>query len=388
MRLTEIIKSAAISIWSMKVRSFLTSLGVIIGVFAIASLLSIGQASTRQMRASMANLNISVIQSSIFDEHNEIKMNDLIELSENDNISAVAPEMRTNGEVINGLKKMNVNIIGTNDNYTQIRGITLKSGRFILPIDIENKSKVAVLGNTVALKLFGNTDITGEKFSYGDTVYTIIGVADSKPSTWMGNLNEQIYMPISCNSTLFNAEDITTFVTLASSDEKIDNALNDINSLLISKTDGKTDGYYSYSANDTQQVINEMNSTLMALLGGIGVIALLISGIGIMNIMLVSVRERTREIGIRKAIGARRSDILIQFLIEAVIISLFGGIVGILLTSVLADPIGQFMSSEILLDFNVALISISFAFVSGVIFGFYPAAKASKLIPIEALRYE
>lgn len=388
MRFSEIIKSALASIWSMKVRSFLTSLGVIIGVFAIASLLSIGESAIGQIQQSIEDLNTSVIISEVYDEHEQITIEDLDALSGEPGISTLAPVMQSGAAVENGLSNMYVDVIGTTSEYAKIHDTELLEGRFIMPLDAEVKNNSAVLGFTVAMKLFGNTDVIGEYFFVDNHRFAVAGVMDKKAETWQGNPNEQVLIPYTTGQKLFDMGDITSISALPAADEQMEQAMASIRSFYSEKRDGSTEGFYVYTAAEMQQTIEEMNTTLMALLGGIGAISLLISGIGIMNIMLVSVRERTREIGIRKAIGARRRDILIQFLIEAVVLSGIGGLIGIALTFGLAEPIGSLMQSPVSPSLTVVLISLVFSLVIGVIFGLYPAAKASKMNPIEALRYE
>jgi len=388
MRLSEIIKSAFASIWSMKVRSFLTSLGVIIGVFAIAALLSIGNSVAVQMQQSMEGLNANIITSAVFGEAEEMLLEDLLALQdENDSILFTAPNIQGEGSITTRAKSLYTGIVGTTFDYAMINDYNLISGRFLAPLDVGNENKSVVLGYTIAMKLFGNTDIIGEEVRLNKHTFIVVGVIEKQAETWMGNPNEQVMIPYTTGQKLFELGQITSILALASP-EVIDDATSAIRSFLLQKTDGDTEIFYVYTASQTQEVIEEMNTSLMALLGGIGGISLLISGIGIMNIMLVSVRERTREIGIRKAIGAKRIDILIQFLVESVVLSGIGGVMGILLTFTLAGPVGSLMQQTIQLTGGIIVLSLTFSLIAGVVFGLYPAAKASKLRPIEALRYE
>ncbi len=388
MRFSEIIKSAFASIWSMKVRSFLTSLGVIIGVFAIAALLSIGNSVALQMQQSMEGLNANIITSGVFAEADEILLEDLSGMQDdNGSVLFAAPNMQVEGSIESRAISLHTGILGTTFEYAEINDYNVISGRFLVPLDVGNENMSVVLGYTMAMKLFGNTDIIGELVKLDKHTFTVVGVIEKQAETWMGNPNEQVMIPYATGQKLFEMGQITEFVALAAP-EAIDEATTTIRSLLLQKTDGDTDIFYVYTANQTQEVIEEMNTSLMALLGGIGGISLLISGIGIMNIMLVSVRERTREIGIRKAIGAKRKDILIQFLVESVVLSGIGGIIGILLTFALAGPVGALMEQTIALSGGIVLLSLTFSLVAGIVFGLYPAAKASKMRPIEALRYE
>lgn len=388
MRLGEIFKSAFASIWSMKVRSFLTSLGVIIGVFSIAALLGVGNSATENIQKTMEGLNANIIKASITDNDTSIELSELKELKNaNTSIAYTAPTIKGNAEVKNGFNSMNVSTIGTTGEHIDVNSYELASGRSLLPLDITENNKSVVLGFTVAMKLFGNTDVIGEKIDIDGQEFVVVGVLQKQAGTWMGDPNEEIMIPYTTGQELFEMSEIKSFTVLASSDDMADKATSDIKSFLTQKT-GDLDKFYVNSAGQTQEVMKEMNTTLMALLGGIGGISLLISGIGIMNIMLVSVRERTREIGIRKAIGAKRKDVLVQFLVEAVVLSGLGGIIGILMTIILAAPIGTLMNNEISLTSGIVALSLVFSLIAGIVFGLYPAAKASKLRPIEALRYE
>lgn len=387
MRFTELIKSAFSSILSRKVRSFLTSLGVIIGVFAVAALLSVGEASIKQMNDLMSDLNANIVETSIQNEDIDISINEIEKLQESSSVQAAAPIARSNGTAKNGISEMQASIIGTTSGYAKIKDYKLTNGRFIISIDIEEKNNAAVLGQTVALRLFGHTDIVGQKFMLGDREFTVVGVLDKTKESLGENANEQVFIPLSTGQKLYEMGKITQFSMLAKSSDDINGAKQQARSLLNTKTSNEND-YYISSSDDINDFMNESNKTMMALLGGIGGISLLVSGIGIMNIMLVSVRERTREIGIRKAIGAKRKDILTQFLVEAVTLSAMGGILGLVLTFALSSPIGALMKMTISPSISIILISIIFSIAVGIAFGVYPAIKASKLRPVEALHYE
>lgn len=387
MRFTELIKSALSSILSRKVRSFLTSLGVIIGVFAVAALLSVGEASIKQMNDLMSGLNANIINASIYNQDIKVSISEIEKLQESSSIQASAPSSQSNVTSINGLNEMQTTLIGTTFPYAKIKDYNLASGRFILPVDVEEANNAAVLGQTVALKLFGHIDIIGESFMLGEREFTVVGVLDKVKESLGQNTNEQVIIPITTGQKLYNMGEITQFEVLAKSADDIDKAKTEVKSLLQTKTK-KANDYRVSASDDLNSFMDESNKTMMALLGGIGGISLLVSGIGIMNIMLVSVRERTREIGIRKAIGAKRKDIMTQFLVESVALSVLGGVLGIALTFIVASPIGALMKMQISPSISIVLISLIFSIVVGIVFGVYPAIKASKLRPVEALHYE
>lgn len=387
MRFIELIKSAFSSIFSRKVRSFLTSLGVIIGVFAVAALLSVGEASIKQMNDLMSDLNANVVETNIMQEDASVSVSEIDGLSKTKSVAAAAPVANTQAQAQNGNSEMQVSVTGTTKDYAQIKDYKLDSGRFILPIDVEEKTDAAVIGQTVALKLFGHTNVVGQRFMLGDRAYTVVGVLKHQEQTLMDNANEQVIIPITTGQKLLQMGKIMQFSLLADSKEDIGAAKAEAKKLMNQKTQD-SDDYYISSPDDINKYMEESNKTMMALLGGIGGISLLVSGIGIMNIMLVSVRERTREIGIRKAIGAKRSDILTQFLVEAVALSAMGGILGIGLTFAVASPVGSLMKMTISPSISIVVIALVFSIIVGIVFGVYPAIKASKLRPIEALHYE
>ena len=386
MRFSELLKSALSSIWSRKVRSFLTSLGVIIGVFAVSALLSVGQASINRMNENMKDLNANLIGVSIYNQEIELSLNDIDKISNMENVDTAAPYISQTYDITTNTDFFSAKVVGTTSSWAYIKDIKLNRGRFINNIDVENKSKSVVLGLTVCLEMFGNTDVIGEKIYIGDTKYTVVGVADEMNSTFMSNPNKEIYIPLTTMQDYYNIDKISN-VSVLPKENAAKEASNDINNFLSKKYPTKND-YYVSSDENMQEYVEESNKTMMALLGGIGGISLLVSGIGIMNIMLVSVRERTKEIGIRKAVGAKRQDILIQFLIEAMALSLFGGIIGIGITSLASGLLETALELEIVLEIWIILLSTVFSLIVGVVFGLYPAMKASSLRPVTALHYE
>lgn len=386
MRLSELLKSAFFSIWSRKVRSFLTSLGVIIGVFAVSALLSVGQASINQMNESMSDLNADIIDINLNNDEVNLSLSYINSLSDYESIQSVAPQITTSGELEKGNNSTNAKIVATTDAYKDVKDLSLSKGRFISKVDVDNKSKSVVLGLTKCLEMYSTYDVIGQRLYLNNIEFTIIGVLAEQKASLMINPNKEVYIPITTGQAYFDLGNIRNIAVL-SKEDMTDEANNNIKIFLNEKYESKDD-YYISSAEDIQNYIQESNKTMMALLGGIGGISLLVSGIGIMNIMLVSVRERTKEIGIRKSVGAKRKDILIQFLIEAMGLSLFGGIIGIILTFISTNVLGNAMDLTIIVEPWIILLSTVFSLVVGIVFGLYPAMKASNLKPVEALHYE
>jgi putative ABC transport system permease protein len=387
MRFAELMKAAMSSILSRKVRSFLTSLGVIIGVFAVAALLSVGEASIRQMQNLMQGLNPNTIQASVYDDSTKLKAADVEELNAHEGVKAAAPYIQDRGTAKSGLNETNVTIIGTTSTYAVVKDCNLAAGRFLLPIDVEEKNDAAILGWDVALKLFGHTDIIGQQVLIEGRELTVVGVLQETETTLSENMNQQVILPISTGQELYDMGDINQFVVLADSAEQIDAAKSAVKRYLDEEVED-ANNYSINASDDLNEYMDESNKTMMALLGGVGGISLVVSGIGIMNIMLVSVTERTREIGIRKAVGATRRSIVAQFLSEAVVISVLGGLIGIALGLIAGNILAIMLEIEPVIQLGWIAGGIASCCFIGVGFGTYPAWKASNLDPIDALRYE
>jgi putative ABC transport system permease protein len=388
-----------------KLRSGLTMLGVIIGVGAVIALMSIGEGAqasiTSEINAIGSNL-IFVIPDGV-----SLTMDDAEALSQPDNLPngfAVAPEFGQNAQVIFGGENVNVPVTGVTEEHPRVySGIEVASGRFIEENDVDGRDGVAVLGYQTAIDLFGGFDPVGQKVKVstpggGRVSITVVGVLAEQESSGMSDPNEEIFVPIStAQMRLFDGrnslgEPIVNVINVtAASEEQVDAALDRITAVMRERHDigaDEEDDFRVMNQADILDVANQVTDILTAFLGAIAGISLLVGGIGIMNIMLVSVTERTREIGLRKALGARRSDILTQFLMEAVVLSLVGGLVGILLGVGLAQLVELTGLIASVVTLSSVLMAVGFSLAVGLFFGIYPANQAAALNPIEALRYE
>ncbi len=388
-------KMAIKAIAGNKMRSFLTILGVVIGVVAIVVLVSIAQGANSSVVSSIEGMGTNLINVSIRARRtNPVTMEGLQELAESEYIAFVAPTVTLSGTVKAGVTTYDDgSLMGTTPGYESIRNWSLQEGRFLKDPDIDNRSFVAVIGAEAATEMYGTTHVVGETFTINGYTFTVVGVLAENGSSASGSNDNQIILPFTLAERIFSQRGISTFYVSATSSEMVTLAQADVEAYLKKtfenyNTSSSGTQYTVYNQTEMLDTLSETTQTLTLMLGGIAAISLLVGGIGIMNIMLVSVSERTREIGIRKAIGAARSNILMQFLIESLVVSLMGGLIGLLVSVGLVYILGPVLDMTLTVPTFVAWIAIGFSVFIGVVFGMYPANKASKLRPIEALHYE
>ena len=380
----KIIKLSLKSIYNNKLRSLLTMLGIIIGVMAVVILVSITQGAASGITNSISDMGSDKITAQIIDKEISLALEELEDLSENRLIDTVAPVISSNQTAKKNSESGSYYVIGVTESYFDVQEAVIQRGRLIKQSDIEWNTNVAVIGTDVAADLFGTWDAAGGTITINDKLYKVVGVLEEQGSSLVGSDNSSILIPITTAGKITGSNTISSFYVKSSGADTVERAVNYIESYLYSLTKDED----AYSVNNQSEVLDAMddvNSTMSLLLGGIAAISLVVGGIGIMNIMLVSVTERTREIGIRKAIGAKRRHILTQFLCEACILSVLGGLIGLGLSVLIVSGYNFLTGSAADINRAIAFAAIAFCAVIGVGFGSYPAAKASKLQPIDAL---
>lgn len=388
MKIFNIAKDSFKNLWGNKLRSILTMLGIIIGIASVIVLVGIGNGSSSIIKSQIKSLGTDVISVSIFSQEKSLKNDDIKEMINNFEIDNITSYTYLGGEVNKEKKKIqNSTIIGTDENYSRIRNLKLKYGRNISRIDLDNRVKVCVIGAELNEKLFQNIDSVGEKIKIDGDEYTVVGIFAKQGSSMGIDIDNTIIVPLSLSKKYGNEKSIKNLYVKAKSEENIDKTILDIKNYIKEKIGINNDEYTVTSETKSLEAMNDVNDTFTILLGGIASISLIVGGIGVMNVMLVSVIERTKEIGIRKALGAQKTDILFQFLVESLILSLIGGGLGIILGIVLGN-LSYLLNYTFEYSNEIVIISFTTSMLIGIIFGIFPAYKASKLNPIDALRQE
>lgn len=404
MSLFTLLRQSLKAIFANKGRSFLTILGIIIGIGSVIALVALGagvRASVSDRMSSLGAANITVMPggamrglAGLGQEASTLTFADLNSLADRTKhplVSSVTGQISASAIINTPDGDQRFSIIGTTETYAAMQGLSLKDGSFISPNDVRGKSKVVILGSDMATTVFGNQNPLGASLNIGGTVYKVVGVLTEADSSNLNDPNDEAFIPYTAAADTFKTQYFSTITAQAVSDSSVEAAKWDINYTLMTNhhiTDAKLADFGVLSSAQVMSTVNDITSLLTSLLAGIAAISLVVGGIGIMNIMLVSVTERTREIGLRKAVGARTGHILFQFIVEAVLLTVAGGVVGIGLGVFASRVAARFIGFTPIVTEASVILAVGVASAVGLLFGVYPAAKAAMLNPIDALRHE
>ena len=402
------------ALWANKARSFLTMLGIIIGIGSVIALMSLGEGANRSITERINKLGtttLTVMPGSGFgggfnreqERNNDqqpgastvstLTMSDLalLENPSHETFEKIAAVISTTAVVKNGETEVRASMSGVSNQYFDIRDLKTSNGQLFTPDILAATPQSAVLGSSAATNLFSSANPIGQKILINQNEFQIIGVLAAAEEGSLSNPNDHIFIPLTAASDLFHVSNVSTLLVEVKNADLIGEAKNDIEKTLLTShgiNDPKLADFSVTSPQDLLGAVNQITGVLTALLAGIAGISLVVGGIGIMNIMLVAVTERTREIGLRKAVGAKTADIMIQFLIETLSLTIIGGLLGISVGWGIGALFSKFVDLTPVITVQAVLLAVGVSSAIGLIFGLYPAAKAAKLHPIDALRYE
>jgi macrolide transport system ATP-binding/permease protein len=398
------LRQAGAAMLGHKMRSFLSILGILIGVAAVIAMLAIGQGAKESIEKQLASLgsNLLVIRPGSSRLHGvamqagtvtRFTLLDVAAIAKlTDVVKSVSPSVTGRGQLVYGNKNWNTQVEGAGPDYATLRASVPVVGRFFTEDEVKMRAKVILLGTTVVKELFGDADPIGEQVKLNLINFKVIGILPQKGANTFHDQDDTALIPVSTAMfRVFGKEYVDSIYVEAQGPDAMEAAQEAVSNLVIKMHHLNKDGEDSFQVrnmSDIKEALESKTKTMSLLLGSIAAISLLVGGIGIMNIMLVSVSERTREIGLRKAIGANNKDVMAQFLIEAVLMALIGGVTGILLGGGVATLITLLAGWSVRVSLFSVVLATTFSLIVGIVFGLWPARKAARLDPIEALRYE
>ncbi len=402
MLILDLFKMALRSLIANTMRTFLTALGMIIGVASVISMISIGEGARQQTLSTIEKFGTNIITIKPGRKKNRhvssdtvktLKLSDAKAIEKNIKlITGVAAQVYRSAQLKYGSRNTNTTVRGTGEKYLQLSNFTIERGRYFNQEEVRSVRKVTVIGSTVVKNLFGDVNAIGKEIKVDGNNYLVIGSTEQKGALSWFDPDDQIFIPVTtAQKRLFGIRYIQSIDVQAKEMEDLEVIKKDIDSLLRIRHGIHTDEDSDFHVQNSSQWLNSWGDaakTFTYLLGGIAAISLLVGGIGIMNIMLVSITERTKEIGIRIAVGAKKSEIMEQFLIESVLISFTGGGLGILLGIIISRTVSKIGGWDTIISTQSIMLAFGFSVGIGIFFGFYPARKAANLNPIDALRYE
>ncbi len=407
MEFKELLSEAIGALTLNKTRTALATLGIVIGIGSVIALVSLGQAGQKQVETQIQSLGSNLLTVSPGAPQsggvrgaagglNTLTYEDAKAIASSPVITAVtnvSPEYTRRAQITAGRNNTNTQIVGATDVYSQVRNGSISEGSFITKRDVESMAKVAVLGPQAVNDLFGNgANPVGSTIRINKIAFRVVGVTVSKGGSGFFNQDDIAYIPLTtAQQQVFGSNFVSSISIEAKSSAQMTDAENQVGYLLLSRhriSDPTLADFQILSQSDILSAASQVTSTFSALLSGIAAISLLVGGIGIMNIMLVTVTERTREIGLRKALGAKKNTVVMQFLAESIMLTFAGGAFGMIIGAVLSFTITKLINLPFVLSLSSVVLAIVVSGAIGIIFGWYPARKAASLSPIEALRYE
>ena len=396
MSLLELIRLALSRLRRGRLRAALTMLGVIIGVASVVGLVSVGRGTTARITDQLSSLGtnlLTVNPSGRFGGDSALTIDDAAAITEIAGIAGVAPEIQTSGVVsTSATNTTTTSIVGTSAAFATVRAYDIWQGTFLTDVEVDQSLRSVVLGATVASDLGLGEEAIGTTVSIEGIPFQVVGILQPKGGAGFNDPDNQVLVPLATVSKYFvggsGVRSIGLSVANAADMDSVRNQIAELLRVRHGIATGASDDFQIFDQTQLLEAASSISGTLTLLLGGIASIALIVGGIGIMNIMLVSVRERTREIGIRKALGARGRDILSQFLIEALTLSLLGGFIGVVVGLVVSAVIGRIAGWGFIFDPATVAMATLFSLIVGIVFGVWPARQAARLDPVAALRYE